>query len=493
MPESFYDVAIIGAGAVGTSLARELSRYQLNILLLEAEDDVASGATRANSGIVHGGYAAKAGSRKAQFCVAGNRLFEFLSAELDFPYRQIGSVVLAFDEEDSSTLEYLRENGRNNGVDGLEIVGRDETLRRIPRLNPAYVKGGLFCPGAGIVSPYEYAIAMAENAVSNGVVIKLDSAVTGLAPGGGADFIHIEAGGAEYKSRFVVNAAGSRAAEVAGLAGLSPYSISHRKGQYIVFRRGTAAGLDTVVFQPPTARGKGILVTPTNWDNLLLGPDAQENQDPSDLGTDPESLARIIRTARRSVNDFDVKQAIRVFSGTRPASDRGDFIIEWSELLSGFLHLAGIESPGLTASPAIAVEAVAMLAAAGLPLKDNPEFRRDRKAPVHPGPLGPPAEAAKAASLPPGDAERIICRCEQVLETQILDALDRGISISSLDGVKRRTRAGMGACQGAFCGPRVRKLVGEATGIPEAEVAAPSRDRNEILADLQTMRKLLDD
>lgn len=493
MPDSVFDVAIIGAGAVGTSLARELSRYQLKILLLEAGYDVATGATRANSGIVHGGYAAKAGSRKAQFCLPGNRLFESLSAELDFPFRQTGSVVLAFDDEDSATLEYLRANGRNNGVDGLEIVSRDETLRRIPRLNPAHVKGGLFCRGAGIVSPYEYAIALAENAVSNGVELILNSPVTEISAIGAAGVIGLKAGGAEYKSRFVINAAGTGAAVVAGLAGESPYSINPRKGQYIVFRRGSAAGLDTVVFQPPTARGKGILVTPTTWGNLLLGPDAQEHPDPLDLGTDPESLAHIVHTASRSIGDFDIKQAIRVFSGARPVSDRGDFIIEWSELLSGFLHLAGIESPGLTASPAIALEAVKMLAAAGLPLKADPDFHGERKAPVHPGPLGTPAEAAKAASLSPGDPDRIICRCEQVLETQIRDALDRGIPLSSLDGVKRRTRAGMGSCQGAFCGPRVRTIVSETSGIPEAEVAGPSRDRKEILDDLNTMRKLLND
>lgn len=493
MHDSVYDVAIIGAGAVGTALARELSRYQLKILLLEAGDDVASGATRANSGIIHGGYAAKAGSRKAHFCLKGNRLFSSLSAELDFPYRQTGSVVLAFDDEDFSTLEYLRENGRNNGVEDLELAGRDDTLRRIPRLNPADIKGGLFCRNAGIASPYEYAIAMAENAVVNGVELKLKSPVSALAGDGARDLIRLEAGGAEYTSRFVVNASGNAAADVAALAGGSPFSISPRKGQYIVFRRGSAEGLDTVVFQPPTAQGKGILVTPTTWGNLLLGPDAQEIQNKSDLGTDPESLARIVRTARRSVNDFDVKQAIRVFSGARPASDRGDFIIEWSELLHGFLHLAGIESPGLTSSPAIAIEAVKMLAAAGLILKDNPEFRPDRKAPVHPGPLGPPARAAKAALLPHGNADRVVCRCEQVLESQIRDAFDRGISLSSLDGVKRRTRGGMGACQGAFCGPRVRGLLSELTGLPESEISGPSRDRNDILSNLNAMRKLLDD
>ncbi len=493
MSESVYDVTIIGAGAVGTALARELGRYRLRTLVLEAADDVASGATRANSGIVHGGYAAKSGSLKAALCLPGNRLFENLAGELDFPYRRTGSVVLAFDDEDLAMLEWLQDNGTVNGVTNLEICGREECLRRIPRLNPAEVAGGLFCPDSGIVSPYEYAIALAENALANDVDIKLGSPVTALEKGSGNHQIHIEAAGQEYQSRFVVNAAGTGSAAVAALAGSKPFSIKARKGQYILFRRGSAEGLDTVVFQPPTAKGKGILVTPTTWGNLLLGPDAREVQDLSDLGTDPESLARIIRTARHSVNDINLKQVVRVFSGTRPASDRGDFIIEWSDSLQGFLHLAGIESPGLTASPAIALKAVDMLSEAGLELKNNPGFRPDRKAAVRPGPLGPPAAAAKAAMLSPGDPDRIVCRCEQVTEGSIRDALSRGMTPASMDAVKRRTRAGMGACQGAFCGPRVRKLASEAAGIPEAQVSGPSRDRDEMLANLTAMKDLLND
>ena len=316
-----YDIAIIGAGAVGCALARELSRFRLRTLVLEAADDVTAGATRANSGIVHGGYAAKAGSRKADLCLAGNRMFSRLASELNFPYRRIGSVVLAFAEADRDILESLRENGRANGVEGLEILDKEEALRRTPRLNPAEIRGGLFCPGTGIVSPYEYAIAMAENAVANGVDLQLHSPVTGLAASGGG--IILSAAGREFRTRFAVNAAGAGAAEVAALAGSAPFRINPRKGQYVVFRRGSAEGLDTVVFQPPTEKGKGILVTPTTWGNLLVGPDARELQDPSDLGTDPESLARIIRSARRSVDDFNIRDAIRVFSGNRPSADRG--------------------------------------------------------------------------------------------------------------------------------------------------------------------------
>ena len=491
MKRSIYDVAIIGAGVTGAALARELSRYKLRVLILEAGDDAGLGATCANSGIVHGGYDSRAGSLKARFCLPGNRLFGDLARELDFPFRRCGSVVLAFSDEDRDTLERIKLNGEANGVDDLQIAGREESLRRIPRLNPAEIKGGLFCPGAGIVSPYEYAIALVENALSNGVEIRISAPVTALS--GSGDTIRLLAGGREYSARFAVNAAGASSAEIAALAGPAPFEIHPRKGQYIVFRRGSAEGLNTVVFQPPTPRGKGILVTPTTWNNLMIGPDARETDHAGDLGTDPESLAEIVRTASRSVCDFNLKDAIRVYAGIRAASNRRDFVIEWSRHLPGLLHLAGIESPGLTASPAIALEAVRLLEQAGLPLIPDPAFQPRRRAPVHPGPLGPPAAAAKAALLPPGHPERIICRCEQVKESAVADALSRGIPIRSLDAVKRRTRAGMGPCQGAFCGPRVQELTARTAGIPKSEVAAPNREQAKVLADLSALRRLLSD
>ena len=489
MNSPIYDAAIIGAGVTGAALARELSRCRLRILLLEAGDDVALGATRANSGIVHGGYDAKAGSLKARYSLPGRHLFSALARELDFPFRRCGSVVLAFSDEDRDTLERIRTNGEANGVDDIEIVGREETLRRVPRLNPGEIQGGLFCPGAGIVSPYEYAVALVENAISNGVELQLSAPVTHLSAAG--DSIRLLAGGREYSARFAVNAAGAASADIARLAGPAPFEIHPRKGQYIVFRRGSAEGLNTVVFQPPTPRGKGILVTPTTWNNLMIGPDARETDHAGDLGTDPESLAEIVRTASRSVCDFNLKEAIRVYAGIRAASNRRDFVIEWSRHLPGLLHLAGIESPGLTASPAIALEAVRLLEQAGLPLIPDPAFQPRRRAPVHPGPLAPPAAAAKAALLPPGHPERIICRCEQVKESAVADALSRGIPIRSLDAVKRRTRAGMGPCQGAFCAPRVRELAARTAGIDESEVAAPTRPRADVLADLKALRRLL--
>lgn len=488
MKRTLYDVAVIGAGVVGVNLARQLSRYTLKVIVFDAKD-VASGSTRANSGIVHGGYSAKAGTRKAEFCFPGNRQFPQLARELNFPFKLIGSVVLAFNDQDMETLTNLRDNGRKNGVQNLEIVGTEEVLRRVPRANPAEIKGGLFCNQAGIVSPYEFAVALAENALMNGVAFQLYSPVTAIAPAD--DSMLIEAGGREYYSRFVVNAAGVGAAEIADMLGPSPFHPEGYKGQYIVLRRGSGTGLNKVIFQPPTDKGKGILVTPTTWNNVMVGPDSRYTENPLDLGTDPESLARIFRTALRSVVDIDPQMAIRVFSGIRPAANRRDFIIEWSSHSERVLHLAGIESPGLTASPAIASEAVRMLKLAGLELIESQDFNPLRRAALSPRPLGNVAKAATAANLPPGAPGRILCRCEQILEQEVRDAIHRGLPIYSLDAVKRRSRAGMGACQGTFCGPRVRDLLAAEMNLSAEGIEGPTRDRNEILHDLEEMRRIL--
>lgn len=488
MIRNIYDVAIIGAGAVGTNLARNLSRYRLKILVLEA-GDVAEGSTRANSGIVHGGYAAKNGTRKAEFCHAGNRQFTKLAKELDFPFRRIGSAVLAFNSEDMTTLEKLQENGLKNGVEKMEITGRDEVLRRIPRVNKAEVHGALFCPEAGIVSPYEFAIALAENALFNGVEFHLHSPVHAIEKA--EDSLMLIAAGREYFSRFVVNAAGVGALEVAKMTGPVTFNREAHKGQYIVLQRGSGRGLNMVIFQPPTEKGKGILVTPTTWNNIMLGPDSQHIEDAWDLGTDPESLAGIFRSACRSVAGIALNSAIRVFSGVRPAVSQRDFIIEWSGNLDGFLNLAGIESPGLTASPALALEVLRMLQSAGLELKPKRNFNPYRKAVLHPRPLGSADEAAKAAELPEGHPNRILCRCEQILEREIRDTIRRGLPLRSLDAVKRRSRAGMGTCQGTFCGPRVRKLLAAETGQSPEDIAGPGRDRTEIKKNLDAMRRLL--
>jgi len=483
------DVLIIGAGVVGCALARQLSRYKLKIILLEASDDVGTGATKANSGIVHGGYTSKAGTLKGELCIMGNRMYPELDRELNFGYRQTGSLVLAFEQSDFTTLENLLENGRKNGVRGLEILSPQAVHARFPNLNP-HLMGALHCPETGIVSPYEYCIALAENAVQNGVELHLDTPVDGVSQGGGV--FAVTAGDRVFHSSVVVNAAGVNSAHVSALAGASDFSIHPRKGQYLLLRRGSGSLLNTVVFQPPTDKGKGILVTPTVWGNLLIGPDAQEVKDPDDLGTDPESLAGILRTARRSVPSLDPGLTIRLFSGIRPRGDRGDFIIEESGV-KGFYNLGGIESPGLTSSPAIALKMESLLREKGLELKEKEDFDPFRKAINRPGSLVSAKEASQEAKRSYGDPQRLVCRCEQVKESVIVDALSRGIPIRSSDAVKRRTRAGMGACQGRFCGSRVREYIQKEGRVDDKDILLPARDPDEIRQTLDRVLEILNE
>ncbi|MDC7234792.1 MAG: NAD(P)/FAD-dependent oxidoreductase [Spirochaetales bacterium] len=481
------DIIIIGAGVIGCSVARRLSRYNLNILLLEAADDVASGASKANSGIVHGGYTAKAGTLKGELSIRGNRMFDQLEEELAFGFKRTGSLVLAFDKKDIFTLEKLVDNGKQNGVEGLEILSPEEALSRCPSLNTDLL-GALYCPETGIVSPYEFTIALAENAVHNGVSLHLDTKVISIEKKD--SLFYVDSGASVFSAPLIINAAGASSGDVAAMAGADNFTIHPRKGQYLLFRRGSAESVETVIFQPPTEMGKGILVTPTVWGNLLVGPDAREVNDPGDLGTDPESLAAVFKTALRSVPGLDASKVIRIFSGIRPTGDRGDFIIEESSV-SGFINLGGIESPGLTSSPAIALKIEDILKTRGLILREKQNYDPVRKAICRPGPLADPRDITENIKLEYGNPDRMVCRCEQVPERVILDALNRGLPIRSLDAVKRRTRAGMGPCQGQFCGSRVKEYLQNECGLDDSTIIGHSRDRQEMKRILDEMRSLL--
>ncbi|MFP4268776.1 MAG: NAD(P)/FAD-dependent oxidoreductase [Spirochaetaceae bacterium] len=483
-----YDVCIIGGGVIGCAVARELSRYKLNVCLLERGKDVSVGASKANSGIVHGGYTAQHGTLKGELSIEGNRRFDRLSGELGFPFRRNGSLVLAFSSEEEKALEGLIENGRKNGVEGLELIDRPRLEELEPEVGPDAVSA-LHCRETGIVSPYEYCIALAENAVLNGLDLKLNTEVTGIEKREG--FFEIEAadlqsGGAPAKGTksstsgqivhcsYVVNAAGVYADKVAALAGDRSITIHPRRGEYLIFQRGTGSMARHVVFQAPSERGKGVLVTSTTWGNLMVGPNSEEIPDRDDTSTNEEIIRYIVSSARRSIPRFDIHKVIRSFSGIRATEKRKDFIVGPSEAVEGLVHAAGIDSPGLTASPAIAERVSAYLEKLGLVLEDDPEFDPKRASITAPAALRPFAEVKDKIELPEGDPERIVCRCEQVSEKVILDALNRGIPVSSLDGVKRRTRAGMGPCQGKFCSPRVRSLVAKESGIDPQEVSVVS-------------------
>ncbi len=446
-----YDFAIIGAGVTGSGIARALGRYKGSVCLIEKGEDVASGASKANSGIIHGGYAAKYGTLKGELNIQGNRMFAELNRELNFGYRKTGGLVLGFDETDLKLLEELLENGKKNGVTDLKIIEHDKIMEIDPNLNPR-VKYALYAKDVGVVSPYEYTIALAENAVENGTDLFLNTEVRNIEQK--EKFFEIITNNKIIRSRTVINAAGVYSDLVSKMAGVDYFEIMPRKGQYILFEKGTGSVVNSVVFQVPTKLGKGILVTSTYHGNLMLGPNSEEVEDREGTSTDEPTLEYVIEAAGKSLPEFNLKKRLKTFSGIRPTSSTGDFIIK--EEYPGFINVAGIESPGLTSSPAIA-EMVVELLKKRTNLEENNSFMPYRKAIIKPNSFDA-AEVNRRIKLESCD-DKIICRCERVTEGEIRDALTRNISVKTIKGVKMRTRAGMGFCQGKFCAPRVDKII----------------------------------
>lgn len=449
-----YDVIIIGAGIVGTTIARELSKSNSKVLILEKGIDVSMGATKANSAIVHGGFAEKHEALKGRLCYKGRVQFKKLNEELNFGFRETGSLVISM-EDDKEPLEKLMANGIKNGLDDLEIIGPERIRELEPELTHD-VKWALYCKGAGICSPYEMAIAMAENAIKNGVTLKLEHQVTGIVKDG--DMFKVSTDKEEFQGRYVVNASGVYADEISKMVGVNNFEILPRSGEYILFARGTGDPINTVIFQLPTKYGKGVLVASTYYGNLLIGPDASDEGEKDDTSTHIERIAKIYQQTKALYGKINAKQFIRSFTGIRARSSTDDFIIEETEV-KGFVNVAGIQSPGLTSSPAIAEMVIGILKDAGLEWEDNNDFDPYRKPIVTKKPLQPLKDIKEFIELPLGSKDRIVCRCEQVREDEIVDALHRGIRVKTVDGVKRRTRAGMGWCQGEFCKPRVIEIM----------------------------------
>ncbi len=462
-----YDIVIIGGGVIGCSIARELSKYKVKTVVIEEEVDVSCGATKANSGIIHGGYDARHGTKKGYFSHRGNILFDGLEKELNFGFEKIGSLVLAFDDEEIKTLSKIIKNGEKNGVENLKIIDREELLQLEPNIGKAI--GALYYEGAGIVSPYEYCIALAENAISNGVEFKFNNKVEGIDKINDMYIIKTTLGG--VRSRLVINAAGVNSDTISNMVNEEYFHIIPRKGEYLVYTKGYGEKINHVVFQCPNEKGKGVLVTPTYHNNLMVGPDAQIMDDKYDTSTNIDNLFDIIGKAEKSIPGLENKKIIRSFAGTRATSSLHDFIIEETDS-KNFINVAGIESPGITASPAIA-QYVRGLVEKMIDLPRNDEFNPHRDPNVikkSEDDLLPMKTVNEYINLGEDDPDRIVCRCEQVRLREILDAMDRGIKITSTDGIKRRTRAGMGICQGKFCEPRVKKIIAKRYGISEDEI-----------------------
>eukprot|EP01006_Ploeotia_vitrea_P043128 TRINITY_DN66693_c12_g2_i1.p1 TRINITY_DN66693_c12_g2~~TRINITY_DN66693_c12_g2_i1.p1 ORF type:complete len:516 (-),score=10.57 TRINITY_DN66693_c12_g2_i1:1209-2756(-) len=456
---TIYDVVIIGAGVIGCSVARELSKYKLQVLVLEKANDVAAGASKANSGIVHGGYDARHGTLKGELSHKGNRMFAQLDKELNFGYKELGSLVIGFSPEDIAKLEELKRNGISNGVDGLQILNKEQTIEKEPHVNPS-VFCSLYCPEAGVVSPYEYTIALAENAVANGVDLRLKEEVTQIQThhSTGEFVVHTE--DSTFHTRTIINCAGIHSDSIAAMVGPPGFAIHPVKGEYLILHKSQGHLARHVIFPLPSPTlGKGILVSPTYWGNLLLGPTARHE----DHGHESKELSNldvikyILHQARRSVPSFDASKTITSYAGLRAKSDRGDFIVEESTHRPGFFNVAGIDSPGLTSSPAVAKKVVEDLLAKRIQLVQNTHFNPNRRPILQ----QPKSEEwlSQARVDHPSPELNIICRCEQVSESEIVDSIHRKPTCLSLDGVKKRTRAGMGQCQARFCQSRVSAIL----------------------------------
>ena len=458
-----YDVVIIGCGVVGAAVAYELSKYRLRVAVLEKENDVSQGASKANSGIIHAGYDPKPGTLMARLNVRGAQLAERLCAELDVPYRRNGAMVVGFSEEDCATLQELYQRGIANGVKELAVISGDEARVLEPNLSGA-VTAALHVPTSAICLPWEYCLALAETAVKNGVELYLEHEVTSIARTEAGWCV--SCGAASFETRYIINAAGVFAGQVQQMAAPADWQDKPARGEYFLLDKCEGSRVSHTIFQCPSALGKGVLVTPTVHGNLLAGPNSAPVEG-QDVASTAEGLATVRSTAGRSVPSVDLRQSIRNFSGVRANTDRGDFIIGEAEGAPGFFSAAGICSPGLSAAPAIAEYLVQLMAESGLELtkKDNHISRRSK---VRFRELPAQLRAALVESNPAYG--RVICRCETVTEGEILDAIHSPIPPRSVDGVKRRTGAGLGRCQGGFCGPRVVELLCRELGISPGEV-----------------------
>lgn len=458
-----YDVAIIGAGVVGAMTARTLARYELNVCILEKENDVAMGATRANSAIVHAGFDAKCGSLKAKLNVRGSEMMETVARELGVKYKRNGSLVIGFNDEDKRTLEELLERGIANGVTGLELA-EGEALRKLEPNLSENVTCALHAPTGAIICPYELTIAAVGNAMDNGVELKRNFEVTGIAQTDSG--YEISSKDETVTARFVINAAGLYSDSVAALAGDTSFSVHPRMGEYILLDKECGSIVSHTIFRTPSKMGKGILVSPTVDGNLLLGPTSVDGTDKENRATTAEGFAKIIGEAAENVSKLPIRQTITSFCGLRAVGDSGDFIINSPK--AGFINAAGIESPGLSASPAIAEYIAEMLSEQGLKLTEKSNFNPVRK-PAH---YFKEASLAEKNEIIKRDSRfgRVICRCETVTEGEILEAIHTNPGARDLDGVKRRTRAQMGRCQGGFCMPLITEILARELNIPCEEV-----------------------
>ena len=456
------DIIIIGAGVSGCAIARELSRKQASIVVVERAEDVCCGTSKANSAIVHAGYDAAHGSLMARLNVRGSEMMPGLSKELDFHYKQNGSLVVMLDEADRPNLIKLYENGLKNGVKELRIIEREELVALEPNISDNAV-AALYAPTGGIVCPFGLTFALAENAAANGAEFRFDSEVTGIEKIDGGWKVQTVRG--DLEAKVVVNAAGLFSGKIHNMVSDEPMTIIPRRGDYFLLDRTTGGFVERTIFQLPGKYGKGVLVAPTVHGNTIVGPTAIDVEDPDATATTQAGLDDVRSKSGMAVKNLPLRQTITSFAGLRAHEPRHEFFI--GEIAPGFVDCAAIESPGLTSAPAIGVM-VADIVTGILNLQPDPGFNGSRKGILNPQELSMEEYNALIRENPAYGT--VICRCETVTEGEIIDAIRRTPGAKSIDGVKRRTRAGMGRCQGGFCSPRVLEILSRELGVPMEQI-----------------------
>lgn len=454
-----YDIAIIGAGVVGCAIARELSKYRVKACVIEREEDVCCGTSKANSAIIHAGFDATPGKLKAKLNVQGNAMMDQLSKDLDIPFQRNGSLVVCTKDQNREDLEKLLEKGKVNGVPDLRILEREELLALEPNLSDD-ITCALLAPTGGIVCPFHMTIAFAENAYTNGVEFFLNTEVRQIhktSNGYQLEVLKKETDITELMvAKTIINAAGVYADVFHNMVSNEKLHITARKGEYMLLDKTAGPHVSHTIFQLPSNMGKGVLVTPTVHGNLLVGPTATDIENKEGVNTTAEGLDTLSQKAGISVKNLPLRQVITSFAGLRAHEDQDDFVIGEAADAEGFFDAAGIESPGLSSAPAIGVM-VAEMVAAKLNLNENPDFIGIRNGILNPNTLSM-EERNKLIKEKPAYGN-IICRCEMITEGEIIDAIKRPLGARSLDAVKRRTRAGMGRCQSGFCSPRTMEIL----------------------------------
>ncbi len=456
-----FDVAIIGCGVIGAATAFELSKHKLTVAVIEKENDVATGASRANSAIIHAGYDPEPGTLMARLNVRGNAMTEKICKDLSVPFKRIGSLVLAFNEDEMNTVRKLYDRGVKNGVPDQKILTAEEVRKIEPEVGD--IAGALYAPSAGIINPWEYTLAMAETAVKNGAKLMLSTKVEGIENKGDHYVLHTNTGDVEAK--YIVNAAGVESGEIHEMVAAPTFKINANRGEYYLMDKSEGARAKHVIFQCPNKDGKGVLVSPTVHGNLIVGPTAVASDEPERVETTAAGLAFVREKSLKSVPSINFRQSIRNFAGMRANPDKDEFQI--GVAAKRFVDLAGIKSPGLSSAPAIAEMALELLAGEGLELTKNEKAVATREK-IRFNELSEEEKKAVIAKNPLYG--RVICRCETVTEGEIVDAIHSPIPPCSIDGVKRRAGAGMGRCQSGFCGPRVLDILSRELHISPMDV-----------------------